>query len=79
MMNTTLEMRTLGKTSLQVTPIGLGMMEFAGGRGFFGRMFPVIPQEENNHCQGGSDGGLTWFDTAEMYGNGVSEQSLAPP
>ena len=77
-MNTTLEMRTLGKTGLQVTPIGLGVMEFAGSRGFFGRMFPVIPQEEKNAIvKAALDGGINWFDTAEAYGNGVSEQSLA--
>jgi len=78
MMNTTLEMRTLGKTSLQVTPIGLGMMEFAGGKGLISRMFPVIPQEDKNAIvKAALDGGINWFDTAEMYGNGVSEQSLA--
>jgi aryl-alcohol dehydrogenase-like predicted oxidoreductase len=41
-------------------------------------MFPVIPQEEKNAIvKVALDGGINWFDTAEMYGNGVSEQSLA--
>jgi aryl-alcohol dehydrogenase-like predicted oxidoreductase len=71
-------LRPLGKTDIRVTPIGLGVMEMAGGGGGFGRMFPVIPQEEKNAIiQAALDGGINWFDTAEMYGGGVSEHSLA--
>jgi aryl-alcohol dehydrogenase-like predicted oxidoreductase len=72
------QLRHLGKTDLMVTPIGLGVMELAGGGGLIGRMFPVIPQEEKNAIiKAALDGGINWFDTAEMYGAGVSEQSLA--
>ena len=71
-------MRTLGKTDIQVTPIGLGVMEFAGGGGLAGFAFPVISQEEKNAIvQTALDGGINWFDTAELYGKGVSEASLA--
>jgi aryl-alcohol dehydrogenase-like predicted oxidoreductase len=71
-------MRHLGKTDILVTPIGLGVMELAGGGGLIGRMFPVIPQEEKNAIiKAALDGGINWFDTAEMYGAGVSERSLA--
>jgi aryl-alcohol dehydrogenase-like predicted oxidoreductase len=53
-------------------------MELAGGGGLIGRMFPVIPQDEKNAIiKAALDGGINWFDTAEMYGAGVSEQSLA--
>lgn len=70
--------RRLGKTDILVTPIGLGMMEFSGGRGFMTIAFPVIPQDvKNATVRAGLDGGVNWFDTAELYGGGVSEASLA--
>ena len=70
--------RTLGRTNIEITPIGLGMMEFAGGGGLMGFAFPVIDQEEKNATvKAGLNGGVNWFDTAELYGGGVSERSLA--
>jgi aryl-alcohol dehydrogenase-like predicted oxidoreductase len=76
--NNEIQLRHLGKTDILVTPIGLGVMELAGGGGLTGSMFPVIPQEEKNAIiKAALDGGIKWFDTAEMYGAGVSEQSLA--
>jgi aryl-alcohol dehydrogenase-like predicted oxidoreductase len=70
--------RSLGKTNIEVTPIGLGMMEFSGGGGMLGSAFPVIEQENKNATvKAGLDGGINWFDTAELYGSGVSETSLA--
>jgi len=72
------QLRRLGKTDLLVTPIGLGVMELSGGGGLLGRMYPVIPQEEKNAIiKAAVDGGINFFDTAEMYGAGVSEESLA--
>ncbi len=70
--------RTLGKTKIQITPIGLGMMEFSGGGGLMGSAFPLIGQDEKNATvKAALDGGINWFDTAELYGAGVSEASLS--
>ena len=74
----TFEKRKLGKTDIEVTPIGLGVMQFAGGEGIFGKAFPAMTQEEKNTIiQTALDGGMNWFDTAEMYGFGRSEQGLS--
>ncbi len=74
----TISSRPLGQTGIQVTPIGLGVMELSGGGGLFGHAFPVIPQSDKNAIiQAALDGGINWFDTAELYGSGVSERSLA--
>ena len=70
--------RMLGKTNIEITPIGLGMMEFAGGGGLMGFAFPVLDQQvKNATVKAGLEGGVNWFDTAVLYGNGVSEKSLA--
>jgi aryl-alcohol dehydrogenase-like predicted oxidoreductase len=77
-MKESIKLRNLGRTDLLVSPVGLGVMELAGGGGLLGSVFPVIPQEEKNDIiKAALDGGINWFDTAEMYGGGVSERSLA--
>lgn len=73
-----LQRRVLGATQIEVSPIGLGVMEFSGGGGVFGMIFPEIPQEQKNAIvKTALDSGVNWFDTAEMYGFGRSERSLA--
>jgi len=73
-----IQKRKLGKTDVEVTPIGLGVMQFAGGKGLFGMAFPDLSQaEKNNIIRTALDGGINWFDTAEMYGFGRSEEGLA--
>jgi aryl-alcohol dehydrogenase-like predicted oxidoreductase len=75
---TTTPLRALGKTEIKITPIGLGVMEFGGGGGLLGAAFPTITQEvKNTTVRAALDGGINWFDTAELYGLGVSEASLA--
>jgi aryl-alcohol dehydrogenase-like predicted oxidoreductase len=70
--------RKLGRTEIEITPIGLGVMQFAGGKGVFRAMFPEITQPSMNEIvKQALDGGINWFDTAELYGSGRSEQGLA--
>ncbi len=74
----TIQRRPLGKTGIEVSPVGLGVMEFSRGQNPLFNVFPVIPQQDKNAIiQAALDGGINWFDTAEMYGQGVSERSLA--
>ncbi len=77
-MDETQRTRHLGQTDIKVTPIGLGVMQFSGGSGVFRVMFDDISQDEKNRIIAAAlDGGINWFDTAEMYGRGRSERSLA--
>jgi aryl-alcohol dehydrogenase-like predicted oxidoreductase len=56
---TLVQMIHLGNTDIMVTPIGLGVMEFSGGGGLLGYVFPVIPQEEKNAIiKAALDGGI---------------------
>jgi len=71
------EKRPLGRTDIRVTPIGLGTLDFAGGGGLIGRVTPVVSLEEKNAIvKAALDRGVNWFDTAELYGAGMSERSL---
>jgi aryl-alcohol dehydrogenase-like predicted oxidoreductase len=73
-----ISLRPLGKTDILVSPVGLGVMQFTGNKGIFRSYFNEIEQERmNNIVQIALDGGVNWFDTAEMYGRGASERALA--
>jgi len=71
--------RALGPTTIRVTPIGLGCWQFSGGEGGLGgRYWPALTQDAVNAIVRASlEGGIDWFDTAEAYGVGRSETSLA--
>ena len=72
------EKRRLGKTDIRITPIGLGAMEFSGGKGMIGYMLSAVPPETQNEVIRVSlESGMNWIDTAELYGSGYSEMSVA--
>ncbi|MBN2168021.1 MAG: aldo/keto reductase [Actinobacteria bacterium] len=73
-----IEKRQLGRTGIEITPIGLGCWQFAGGRGLTGGYWPGLSEKDTNEIvKVALDGGVNWFDTAEAYGNGKSEQNLS--
>ena len=75
---TNIHKRPLGQTDIEITPIGLGVMQFSGSRGFFRGIMPDLPPEQMNAViKTALNGGINWFDTAEIYGRGRSERGLA--
>ena len=70
--------RKLGKTDIEITPIGQGVMQFAGGYGFMRMVYPKLSDQESNAIvKAALDNGINWFDTAESYGKGISESKLS--
>jgi aryl-alcohol dehydrogenase-like predicted oxidoreductase len=70
--------RRLGRTDIEISPLGLGCWQFSQGRGLTGGMWAVLEQEKIDAVvQRALEGGITWFDTAEGYGNGQSERALS--
>ncbi|MHA1904632.1 MAG: aldo/keto reductase [Candidatus Thorarchaeota archaeon] len=70
--------RRLGKTDLEVSPIGLGAMQFSGGKGPFRFFLSALPPETQNEIvQVAINSGMNWIDTAEIYGGGESERAVS--
>ena len=68
-----IEYRTLAKTDISVSTIAFGCWAIVGG-------FNWGPQDETDSLEAivaAYDSGVNFFDTAEGYGNGYSEQLLA--
>ena len=73
-----METYKLGQTDLEVSPIGLGCWQFSQGQGLVGKYWGNLPQEVTDDIVRISLAkGVNWFDTAEVYGRGASERSLA--
>lgn len=68
-----MQYQALAHTDIQVSRIAFGCWSIVGG-------FNWGPQDERDSIQAlqtAYDGGITFFDTAEAYGDGYSEQLLA--
>ncbi|HET6847382.1 MAG TPA: aldo/keto reductase [Gaiellales bacterium] len=65
-----MEMRRLGTTDLDMSVVGFGSWE-AGGMHWGPN---TSEQDVVAAIHAGLDAGMTWVDTAEVYGDGVSEQ-----
>lgn len=69
--------RELGKSGIKVSPIGLGSWQFSG-RVIGTSYWRNLPQDDINKIVAATiEGGIDWFDTAELYGFGRSERALA--
>jgi len=71
-------LRPLGRTDIMVTPIGLGCWQFSKQNNMAGKFWPNLEDSLIERivslCL---EGGINWFDTAEVYGGGVSEKALS--
>ncbi len=71
-------LRPLGRTNINVTPIGLGCWQFSKQKTMAGKFWPNLEDELiKNVVSNSLEGGINWFDTAELYGKGASEKSLS--
>jgi aryl-alcohol dehydrogenase-like predicted oxidoreductase len=69
---------SLGNTKLMVTQIGLGCWQFSKQKNLAGKFWPTLEDNIINEVVSLSiEGGINWFDTAEVYGNGASERALS--
>ena len=71
-------LRRFGNSDLQLSPLGLGCWQFSKGSGMVGKFWPVLSDETiHDIVRISLEGGINWFDTAEVYGGGQSEEMLA--
>jgi aryl-alcohol dehydrogenase-like predicted oxidoreductase len=71
-----MEHKTLGNTGLQVSTLCFGTMTFGDGRGRF-KAYGAVGQEEADELVKASvEGGINFFDTADVYTEGESEKTL---
>jgi len=70
----TLNKRTLGKSGIEITEIGLGL--WAAGGGEWGKPDAGADQDALTAIETALDAGVTFFDTADVYGPWHSEMLL---
>jgi len=71
-------LRQLGRTQITISPIGLGCWQFSSGRSLIGKYWgSVQPETIREVVRVSWQNGVNWFDTAEVYGRGMSERSLS--
>lgn len=71
-----MELRRLGNSDLQITPLGVGAWAIGGG----GWKFGWGPQDDGQSIAAireALDAGINWIDTAAVYGLGHSEEIVA--
>jgi aryl-alcohol dehydrogenase-like predicted oxidoreductase len=77
-MQNQINLRNLGNSDIKITPIGLGCWQFSKSGNFAGKFWPYLEDDVIlDIVRISLEGGINWFDTAEMYGKGTSEKMLA--
>lgn len=71
-----MEMRFLGKSGLKVSILSFGTMTFGGGDKFFQQMGGTQLDEAQRLVDICLDAGVNFFDTADAYSQGKSEEIL---
>ncbi|MBA2677448.1 MAG: aldo/keto reductase [Ktedonobacteraceae bacterium] len=66
----------LGNTGLIVSRMAFGSMTFGSGEGAFGSVYKVDQAGANNLVARALDAGINFFNTADAYANGQSEEML---
>jgi len=70
-----MKMRLLGNSGLKVSELCFGTMTF-GGTGYWETVGKQTQQEADQLVAMAIDGGINFFDTADIYSTGLSEQIL---
>jgi aryl-alcohol dehydrogenase-like predicted oxidoreductase len=70
-----MEMRFIGNSGLKVSALAFGTMTF-GGKGQFRQMGSVQVDEARRHVNLCLEAGVNFFDTADVYSQGASEEIL---
>jgi aryl-alcohol dehydrogenase-like predicted oxidoreductase len=71
-----MEYKTLGNTGLLVSQLCFGTMTFSGGQGFWKAIGTVDQAGADELVKASLDGGINFFDTADVYSEGESEKTL---
>jgi aryl-alcohol dehydrogenase-like predicted oxidoreductase len=66
-----LEMRTLGKSGIEITALGIGLWAMGGTS-----WGPTEDRHSLDTINAALEAGITFFDTADVYGDGHSEELL---
>ena len=68
-------MRFLGNTGIKVSEICFGAMTF-GGKGYWKYIGELEQKDANTLIKTALDGGVNFFDTADVYSEGLAEEML---
>jgi aryl-alcohol dehydrogenase-like predicted oxidoreductase len=71
-----MQYKTLGNTGLLVSKLCLGTMTFSGGTGFWKAIGSVDQAGADELIKASVDAGINFFDTADVYSEGESEERL---